>query len=243
MSVLQNVAPQPTELIWVTQNNLELANHWTQQNAVRDIRVVAQTPGDVTAAIVANSPHQHVSTARELITRGVHTFCEKPLALRTDDAAELIRLAQSNEVRLGVELVLHYACYAHEFANQIRSLKFDRIEMDWHDPWSEERHGEIKQGSLFTYMTDDMLPHCWSLLRLIAGSPMDCDVEKVDYTMSATKIHSKHTKFDSVVSLSRRSERGRVREIRVYQTGHTDPVALLDFSTEPGFSEVGKRTH
>ena len=51
---------------------------------------------DIDAAIIATPPRLHADIAMPLLARGVHVFCEKPLAESASDAAAMIeRAAQS----------------------------------------------------------------------------------------------------------------------------------------------------
>ncbi|HTQ80048.1 MAG TPA: Gfo/Idh/MocA family oxidoreductase, partial [Thermoanaerobaculia bacterium] len=54
------------------------------------------------AAIVCTPPHRHAEIAQELLGRGVHVLCEKPLARDAEEAAAMVEAAE----RAGRHLVL-----------------------------------------------------------------------------------------------------------------------------------------
>ena len=57
---------------------------------------------DIDAAVIATPPRLHADIAMPLIARGVHVFCEKPLAESASDAAAMIQRAEQSGVWLCV---------------------------------------------------------------------------------------------------------------------------------------------
>ena len=53
-------------------------------------------------AIIATPTASHFALASQFLARGIHVFCEKPLASTTDEAAELLRIAESQRAMLAV---------------------------------------------------------------------------------------------------------------------------------------------
>ena len=66
------------------------------------------TDKDIVAAIVATPAETHFKVARELIKAGKHVLIEKPITLITEDARELLRLANEHDVKIMVGHVLLY---------------------------------------------------------------------------------------------------------------------------------------
>ncbi|HYV35948.1 MAG TPA: Gfo/Idh/MocA family oxidoreductase, partial [Gemmataceae bacterium] len=58
------------------------------------------TPDLVDAVILATPPAHHASGAMALIRRGIHVLVEKPLAINSDDAEEMVRVADEAGVVL-----------------------------------------------------------------------------------------------------------------------------------------------
>ncbi len=76
--------------------------------ATARVEEVAGAP-DVRGVVVAASAAQHHTMARALLEAGKDVFVEKPLALRTDHAEELVRLARERDRILMVgHLLLHH---------------------------------------------------------------------------------------------------------------------------------------
>lgn len=79
-----------------------------------DVTVVAEMSEllalDIEAVVIATSAPTHFELARMAIEAGKHTFVEKPLALTSADAAQLVRLAEQQGVALMVgHLMLYHA--------------------------------------------------------------------------------------------------------------------------------------
>jgi predicted dehydrogenase len=62
----------------------------------------------------------HRRFAEQALARGKHVFCEKPVALRTEDAAAMEQAARSAGKLLGIGHVLHF-WPAYRFAHQLAS--------------------------------------------------------------------------------------------------------------------------
>lgn len=243
LPVIQSLLGADSEIVWVTEYGYESARRWLIDQGIN--RVVVQSNidwdfGKIDAAVVATSPALHGRQVRALLERGIPTFCEKPFTLDVDEAFELQRLAASHGCPLGVNLEMHFASFIEDFATLVSgrygsSSNIRGIEITWLDPWSESRYGETKHGDVYTSVVDDMWPHCWSLLRRLCPRGKVTSVEDVQYEPTSGQVDFK-VSFDEVlanVALSRRSER-RVRRVAV-NGGET----VLDFSDEPGSTEIG----
>lgn len=86
-----------------------------EQNARRypGVKLTADYPDvlrdpEVAGVVLATPAHLHYAMAREALAAGKHIMVEKPLSLRSEEALELIELAQHNNVRLMVGHVFEY---------------------------------------------------------------------------------------------------------------------------------------
>ncbi len=73
---------------------------------------------DVDAVIVATSAPSHYPVARAVLQAGKHCFVEKPLTLTSKDAADLVRIADENDLVL---MVGHLMVY-HSAVNFIKEI-------------------------------------------------------------------------------------------------------------------------
>jgi predicted dehydrogenase len=65
-------------------------------------------PDDVDLVTVAVPPAAHYRVVEELLERGFHVFCEKPLTLKLTEAEALAKLAQDQHRLLGVGFKMRY---------------------------------------------------------------------------------------------------------------------------------------
>jgi predicted dehydrogenase len=242
LPVLQSLLGADSEIVWVTEHGYEPARRWLIGKGIDRVSVSTHSAMDassIEAAVVATSPARHGQQVRQLLERGIPTLCEKPFTLDFDEATALERMAASAACPLGVNLEMHFASFVEDFATLLGSRISDesdlrKIELTWLDPWSESRYGETKHGDVYTSIADDMWPHCWSLLRRLCPRGTVSSVKSVSYDPSSGQVEVV-LKFASVtvrVLLSRRSDR-RVRRVDV-----NGGEAVLDFSTEPGITEI-----
>lgn len=71
--------------------------------------------------------HMHYSICKELILRGIHVFCEKPLTLTVQEAEELTVLAEKYRVGAGVDFVYRQNAMVREMHEQIKQDRTGRI--------------------------------------------------------------------------------------------------------------------
>ena len=90
------------ELTHVVDPNVETADAIAQTHGVRHAATHGEILSDFDAAIVAAPTGLHASIVGDLLRAGKHVLCEKPLTVRSDDAAELATLARRNRLTLQV---------------------------------------------------------------------------------------------------------------------------------------------
>lgn len=65
-------------------------------NVVSDYRQLL-SDGNIDAAVIATPPGSHYSLTQEALSSGKHVFVEKPLALKSENACELVKMAEGNK--------------------------------------------------------------------------------------------------------------------------------------------------
>lgn len=68
---------------------------------------------DIDAVYVASPVAFHYAQVKQALEAGKHVLCEKPLALRVEEAEELLELAEKNNLKFGVAFMMRYNVY-HE---------------------------------------------------------------------------------------------------------------------------------
>ncbi len=252
LPIMQSLLVDDAEIAWVTDHNREVAQRWLAEKNIERVtlhstsefnRKLTATADNaatkIRCAIVATSPPQHALLTRQLLQHRVPTFCEKPLTLDLEQAIALQQLASEYHCPLGVNLEMHFASYIEDFATQlyqrpINAQPIRSLDITWTDPWTDVRYGEIKMGDVYTNIVDDMWPHCWSLLRRIRPSGSVTAIDGVNYDPVDGQIEIT-LRFDGIatqLSLGRRADH-RSRRVNVNRG-----EAILDFSSEPGFTEI-----
>ena len=76
---------------------------------------------EVTAVVIASPAVLHYEIARDALVAGKHVFVEKPIALKVEQARELVTIADENSLKLMVgHLLLYHPCVT-EMKKQIES--------------------------------------------------------------------------------------------------------------------------
>jgi len=83
---------------------------------------------EIQGIVIAAPAAQHFSLAKQALLAGKDVFVEKPLALRTDDAEEMLQLARRSSRILMVGHLLHYHPAIVELRRLIRAGELGRIE-------------------------------------------------------------------------------------------------------------------
>ena len=84
------------------------------EHATRDYRDLFDLKLD--AVVIATPPATHHAIARDCLEHGLHVLVEKPITLNSDDAIDLIRVAEANERVLMVG-------HTFEYNPAVRALK------------------------------------------------------------------------------------------------------------------------
>ncbi len=246
LPVIRGLLDENTTIVWVTEHGYDRAKIWLQEKGIKRVIVQSRLEQDVSeiggvainAAVVATSPVVHGGQVRRMLELGIPTFCEKPFTLDFDEAGQLEQLSAAKGCALGIDLEMHFASFVEDFVARISDRVIREISIDWIDPWSETRYGETKHGDVYTSIVHDMWPHCWSLLRKLRPQRAVgavTSIEEVRYQPSSGQVDIL-VLFDDVIAKVVLSRRGGSRVRRVTVNGGE---AILDFSVEPGLTEIG----
>jgi hypothetical protein len=166
-----------------------------------------------------------------LLRNDVPTLVEKPLALSVAAATSLVELAGQRKVLLCVALHLLKADFLQHFRQLWAGRPLAEIALEWLDPDSEIRHGEVKSSNLSTNKADEVVSHLWSVLKMMqdADEPRLCEVKL--RSLGAVELELNVGALPATVLFGRRAA-VRKRSIKLrFQDGGS---AEFDFTIEPG---------
>lgn len=231
--VLRQLLPVKTEIVWVTKHTFQSARNWLDGKQLSSVNLVQSfelASESADAVIVATTPITHFALTMEAVELGIPTLCEKPIANTLNSAKKLLEISRLHQCPLGVNLEFLFAGYLRAFSDQIRDVTVSSIQIDWLDPWTEDRNGETKNTECYTDIICDQLPHCWSVLTAIRPGQLQLQVDVVSYTTSCVELTGHFGWIPVTIRLSRRATT-RTRLVSVNKGNW-----VLDFSTEPGIT-------
>jgi predicted dehydrogenase len=150
------------ELVTVVDPDLTRARAVASELGARAAASLEDVLGRVDMATVAAPAAAHYSTARALLSAGVHTLVEKPIALDLSHADELIALAAERKCVLQVGHQERYVI--SQFGILDREVTPDRIEC--------RRAGPFTGRGLDTSVVMDLMIHDLDLVHQVAPAPV-----------------------------------------------------------------------
>ncbi len=129
-------------------------------------------PDSISVAVPPSAQREIVVSA---IGRGIHILCEKPLGKDTEDAAEMLRIAEAATVTAAVCFQYRFEPGMCALRQQIRSGRLGRlrrIELDWITagradharPWSWQHDAHSGGGVINAFLS-----HAADLVRWLSG--------------------------------------------------------------------------
>src|SRR5262249_43137906 len=124
------------------------------------------------AAIVAVPNVYHASVTKSLLNEGMHVLCEKPLAISSSDAREMISVAEEAGRILACGLVRRFYGSTALMTKALRSgivggpLRFEAHESVWNWPMSRAAFDRRASGGGALI---DLAPHIFDLLEVWLG--------------------------------------------------------------------------
>ncbi len=133
----------------------------------------------VDAVVVATPPHAHAEISMDFLNHGIHVFCEKPLAMTTNEASQMVAAAQKARRHLGVAMVRRLAWSARTLKQLVtdgvlgKINSFDIIE-GWEFNWPLKTN-HIFRNDNSRGVIEDTGPHLFDLLLWV----LDCDSAEI----------------------------------------------------------------
>lgn len=119
------------------------------------------------AAIISSRPRDHVRDGIEAVRRGLHVLVEKPISVDCESGWLLVGVAERARRVLGVGTEFAYLPAFHQLAEELAGAGKVDASLIWDDIANEERHGAIKVRHEEIGLLHDLLPHAFSILRIL----------------------------------------------------------------------------
>ncbi|WP_438317881.1 Gfo/Idh/MocA family protein [Candidatus Caldatribacterium sp. SIUC1] len=128
---------------------------------------------DIDAVYIASPVAFHYTQAKQALEAGKHVLCEKPLALRVEEAEELLELAEKKRLKFGVAFMMRYNVYHERIKECIDEGKlgqpvFARAQLTCFYPPASGAWRQTKATGGGGALTD-MGCHCVDLLEWFFG--------------------------------------------------------------------------
>ena len=186
-------------LVAVMRRDLDQARAWADQHGVPHAYAsvgALVADGDVNAVYVATPPYLHAEQTIQAAEQGKHVLCEKPLALNTTQAQQMIDACSANSVLL---MVCYYQRYNTRH-QQIKALldsgaigQVTAVRMNFSDyfpPAPEFWHHNPAISGGGPLM--DLGTHCIDLLTYLCG-PITAVTAMVDTLAAASPVEDTAT--------------------------------------------------
>ena len=129
-----------------------------------DLEDLLNSEINIDAAIIATPTNTHYEITKKLLNNGIHVLVEKPLSTKTDEASELINLADEKNLVL---LVDHTFLYNEAINFAIKSIQDGEIGSLLHINFERTNLGPIRTDVSCLW---DLTTHDVSILNAITNS-------------------------------------------------------------------------
>lgn len=228
-------------LVGVYDANPERSKEVADRCGTRSFGTLEELAASVEAASVAVPTHLHHAVASTLLNAGVHLLVEKPIAATTEEAEDLVRLAQEKKVILQVGHVERFNPVFAFLEQRARMPRF--IEAHRLAPFPPPREGAQPRGTEVNVVLDLMIHDLEIILHLVGSPVREIRAVGVPVLSDSEDIANVRLQFENScianVTASRISPE-RMRKIRVFTQ---DAYFSLDYQNQAGelFRKVGNR--
>jgi len=209
--------------------NLETARKIAAKHNVRVFDSVAEAAANADALNIVTPTTLHFDLAKQLLAQGRHVLVEKPMTETTQQAAELIQLAQANHCVLQVGHVERFNPvfkYLETVATEPRFIETHRL-------------SPFPARSTDIGVVLDLMIHDLDVVLAFVKSPVVAvDAVGIPVLSKSEDIANARLRFANgcVANLTvSRVSPERMRKIRVFSGGATPTYISLDYRIQEGF--------
>jgi len=124
MTLLPALKKSDPKIKYIVSNNgrsgTDLAKKYDIQNSTTDYEIVLNDPG-VTAVLITTRHNLHAEMVIKALKAGKHVFVEKPLAIKSDELEDIIRVASETERTLTVGFNRRFSPHAQKIKKLLGS--------------------------------------------------------------------------------------------------------------------------
>ena len=217
------------EFVGLYDPNLERAREIAEKNGVRALESLEAALEQADGVSIVTPTVTHHELASIFLGAGRHVLVEKPITEEADQAAELVQLAQENDLVLQVGHVERF--------NPV----FDYLQSVAKEPRFIETHrlSPYPARSIDIGVVLDLMIHDLDIVLAFVDSPVkEVDGVGVPVLSANEDIANARLKFENgcVANLTvSRVSPERMRKIRVFSGGETTSYVSLDYQKQEGY--------
>lgn len=225
----QLVAARQVDLVGIYDTNSEIVRHIAAKHHTHALGSIEEIAEDADAVSIVTPTTTHFELAKKFLQQGKHVLVEKPMTDNTDQAAELIQLAQQNNCVLQVGHVERFNPVFNYLENVVTEPRF--IETHRLSPYPA-RSTDI--GVVL-----DLMIHDLDVVLAFVKSPVtSVDAVGIPVLSKSEDIANARLRFanNCVANLTvSRVSPERMRKIRVFSGGEMPSYISLDYRAQEGF--------
>ena len=187
---------------------------------------------EIDAASVVVPTHLHRDVAGSLLERGLHLLVEKPIALSTQEANELIELAGVKNLVLQVGHVERFnpvMGYLEEVADNPRFIEAHRLA-----PYPPSREGLHPRGTEVSVVLDLMIHDLEILLHMVRSPVKEFHAVGVPVLSLGADIANARLVFENGCVANVTASRISLEKMRKIRVFLTDAYISLDYQEQAG---------
>ncbi|KYK22477.1 hypothetical protein AYK24_02055 [Thermoplasmatales archaeon SG8-52-4] len=157
------------ELLWVSdlsEENLKFCKeNYNIKNVTNNYNDILSS--DVEAVSICSSNETHFDICKNVLLAGKNALVEKPLALKSKNAYELVEIAKQSKKLLAVGHIFRYNNAINEVKNLIENKFFGDLfylRLQWTIQWMPQIYPDKKLDIIV-----DMMPHLYDISNYLTG--------------------------------------------------------------------------
>lgn len=156
---------------------------------------------DIDAVYVASANAFHYEQVLKAANAGKHIFCEKPLALNSSQAEEMVEAAKKNNVQFAVNYVHHFHPLVLKAKELLRDQKLGKlvsVQVNFNIDFPPDNNFRFKKELSGGGALRDIGTHMIDLLRFFGGEIIEIDgvVDNLIYQSEVDDFASAIVKFE-----------------------------------------------